>query len=331
MRGGVTFAGSLGGELSPKVVDLFLRLSRASSVVAGGEDDGHLGHDSPPHRAVDRTVGIRRHCVLSFHSTQVVDSVRTNSSISQRPKSSVAMRPSKSTSISRRDKQKSPRQRRREKTRTPTRRPQPRRAHHRYLYIPERHLIVESHQEGGGSLGAQRSATGSRRRADPMRRRHEPLQPPILRPPPRTPSRVVGIGTLHRHVPQPSALRGPRNQSHSFRARHARCRCLPACLSACDEKAASQRGWTVCDRVWRPSGGTGCLPFWQLGTVQDIERIPNGRSTRRGVVRPAGRLLPCLPCFRGLDFDTEVLGVRGISPFTIVVLRRNCIAVCLEL
>lgn len=225
------------------------------------------------------------------------------------------MRPSKFTSISRRDKQKSPRQRRREKTRTPTRRPQPRRAHHRYLYIPERHLIVESHQEGGGSLGAQRSATGSRRRADPMRRRHEPLQPPILRPPPRTPSRVVGIGTLHRHVPQPSALRGPRNQSHSFRARHARCRCLPVCLSACDAKAASQRG----------------LPFWQLGTVQDIERIPNGRSTRRGVVRPAGRLLPCLPCFRGLDFDTEVLGVRGISPFTIVVLRHNCIAVCLEL
>lgn len=221
--------------------------------------------------------------------------------------------------------------RRREKTRTPTRRPQPRRAHHRYLYLPERHLIVESHQEGGGSLGAQRSATGSRRRADPMRRRHEPLQPPILRPPPRTPSRVVGIGTLHRHVPQPSALRGPRNQSHSFRARHARCRCLPVCLSACDAKAASQRGWTVCDRVWRPSGGTGCLPFWQLGTVQDIERIPNGRSTRRGVVRPAGRLLPCLPCFRGLDFDTEVLGVRGISPFTIVVLRRNCIAVCLKL
>lgn len=170
-----------------------------------------------------------------------VDFVRTNSSISQQPKSSVAMRPSKSTSIqvATSSSSKSHRDREREKTRTPTCRPQPRRAHHRYLYtyISERHRIVESHQPN--TRGLVRCPTiCNRDLADPMRRRHEPLscpQPPILRPPPRTPSRVVGMGTRHRTSAfgSPSTSTKERFPLVSFTVGHGMQGadvCLPVCL-----------------------------------------------------------------------------------------------------
>lgn len=158
----VTFAGRLGGELSPKVVDLFLRLSRASSVVAGWEDDGHLGHDPPPHRAVDRTVGIRRHCFSPFTTPGRVLNQSVDSTATQVASRECARQKSN------RDKQQQKSQRQREKRLGPQAADHSLAAHHRSLYISERHRIVESHQPNtseGGSLGAQRSATGTRRRS----------------------------------------------------------------------------------------------------------------------------------------------------------------------
>lgn len=160
----VTFAGSLGGELSPKVVDLFLRLSRSSSVVAGGEDDGHLGHDSPPHRAADRTVGIRRHCFSPFTTpgrvlNQSVDFTATQVASRECARQNQVATSSSKSHRDRERKDSDPKMQTTASSRAPLLPIYP---------SPERHRIVESHQPNtseGGSLGAQRSATGTRRRS----------------------------------------------------------------------------------------------------------------------------------------------------------------------
>lgn len=75
------------------------------------------------------------------------------------------------------------------------------------------------------------------------------------------------------------------------------------------------------------------MPFSNWGrdrTLKDSQWSVDGR----GVVGAAGRLLPWLPCVRGLDFDTEVLWGEGnpLRPHQLLMfLQHSSIAVSLKL